>query len=565
MPLFRSGDTLRVHVRVKEGDKERTQVFEGVCIRRRGNGSSESFTVRKVSYGVGVERIFPVQGPVVEKVEIKSRGHVRRSRLYYLRDLRGQEGAAALEDPRSLGPAGARRGRRAGGRRGRGSPPGLSGARGLVARLEGSLRGGGRTSVPAASRSHATTSKRTAALRCGCAASHAAAPCASRLRLRKSTASSGRPAPRERRVFTSTNASVRPRVVTRSISTRPARTLRARIRQPRASRYAAARASPSMPSARRSSGASPWVASRRCMPSAPRDRGERGEASIGRALGTLYLVATPIGNLEDVTLRALRVLREADRVYAEDTRRTRVLLDRHAIGARPRSLHEHNEEARIAEVLAALADGQQVALVSDAGTPLVSDPGARLVVAAIHAGHAVVPVPGASAPLAALVASGLPAAPFTFLGFLPRKAGERDRLLARFRDRAETLVLFESPQRLAATLRALAAALGDRRASVARELTKVHEEHARGSLGELAERFADGTRGEVTIVVAGADSEAAAAPVLGDDAAIDARIASLAAQGLRAKEIATAVAAEAGIPKRDAYARVVAAIRTARC
>jgi 16S rRNA (cytidine1402-2'-O)-methyltransferase len=282
-------------------------------------------------------------------------------------------------------------------------------------------------------------------------------------------------------------------------------------------------------------------------------------------LGTLHLVATPIGNLEDVTLRALRVLREADRIYAEDTRRTRVLLDRHAIGARPRSLHEHNEEVRTAEVLAALAEGQRVALVSDAGTPLVSDPGARLVAAAIAAGHDVVPVPGASAPLAALVASGLPAVPFTFLGFAPRKAGERNRLLARLRDRTETLVFFESPQRLAATLRALAAALGERRASVARELTKVHEEHARGTLSALADRFADGTRGEVTIVVAGADEAVASAPALAGAAAIDARIAALAEEGLRAKEIAAVIAAEAGVAKREAYARVVAALRTARC
>lgn len=282
-------------------------------------------------------------------------------------------------------------------------------------------------------------------------------------------------------------------------------------------------------------------------------------------MGTLHLVATPIGNLEDVTLRALRVLREADRICAEDTRRTRVLLGRHAIGARPRSLHEHNEEARTVEVLAALARDEDVALVSDAGTPLVSDPGARLVAAAIEAGHAVVPVPGPSAPLAALVASGLPAAPFTFLGFLPRKAGERDRLLARLRDRAETLVFFESPQRLAATLRALAVAFGERRASVARELTKLHEEHARGTLSALAERFAEGARGEVTIVVAGAAAAAEAAPVLGDDAAIGARIAALAAQGLRSREIAVAISAEAGLAKRDAYARAVAALRTSRC
>ena len=278
-------------------------------------------------------------------------------------------------------------------------------------------------------------------------------------------------------------------------------------------------------------------------------------------MGTLYLVATPIGNLEDVTLRALRVLREADLVFAEDTRRTRVLLDRHAIAQRPRSLHAHNESARIAEVLAALAAGQQVALVSDAGTPLVSDPGAQLVAAAIAAGHAVVPLPGASAVIASLVASGLAATPFTFLGFLPRKAGERDRLLAGFRLRAETLVLFESPRRVAATLRALEAQLGNRAGCIARELTKVHEEFARGTLAELATRFADGARGEVTIVVAGAAdadrvaSEGTRAASSSQD--LDARIAALTASGLRAKQIADTIAAETGVSRRDAYARVV--------
>jgi 16S rRNA (cytidine1402-2'-O)-methyltransferase len=275
-------------------------------------------------------------------------------------------------------------------------------------------------------------------------------------------------------------------------------------------------------------------------------------------VGTLHLVATPIGNLEDVTLRALRVLREADVVYAEDTRRTRVLLDRHAIAQRPRSLHEHNEAARIAEVLALLEAGQQVALVSDAGTPLVSDPGAKLVAAAIAAGHAVVPIPGASAPLAALAASGLGGGPFHFVAFLPRKAGERARLLASWRDRSETLVLFEAPARVAATLRALAEAFGpDRPACVARELTKLHEEFARGTLGELAARFADGARGEVTIVVQGA-SEASRAPVAAAGDAIDARIAELAASGARSKQIAAAVAREFGCSSRDAYARVLA-------
>ncbi len=212
-------------------------------------------------------------------------------------------------------------------------------------------------------------------------------------------------------------------------------------------------------------------------------------------MGTLYVVATPIGNLEDVTLRALRVLREVELVLAEDTRRTRTLLTHHDVRTRPRSLHAHNEAQRSREVLEALASGSSVALVSDAGTPLVSDPGERLVAAVIQAGHAVVPIPGPSAVLSALVASGLPAAPFLFLGFLPRRSGEREALLARIRDRTETVVLFESPRRLAATLRRLADTLGDRPACVARELTKLHEEVARGSLQELAERFARG-RGE---------------------------------------------------------------------
>jgi 16S rRNA (cytidine1402-2'-O)-methyltransferase len=279
-------------------------------------------------------------------------------------------------------------------------------------------------------------------------------------------------------------------------------------------------------------------------------------------VGTLHLVATPIGNLEDVTLRALRVLREADLVLAEDTRHTRVLLDRHAIAQRPRSLHAHNEAARIAEVLALLASGRQVALVSDAGTPLISDPGEKLVAAAIAAGHSVVPLPGASAVVASLVASGLAPMPFTFLGFLPRKAGERDRLLATFRERPETLVLFESPRRVAATLRALAAQLGDRAGCVAREVTKVHEEFVRGTLAELALRFASGARGEVTIVVEGAREVERIAPAATGPASqptdLDARIAALTAQGRHAKEIAAAIAAETGESKRDAYARVIA-------
>jgi len=267
-------------------------------------------------------------------------------------------------------------------------------------------------------------------------------------------------------------------------------------------------------------------------------------------MGTLYVVATPIGNLEDVTQRALAVLREAALVLAEDTRRTRVLLDRYGIPARPVSLHAHNETARTQQVLAALAEGRAVALVSDAGTPLVSDPGERLVARAIADGHSVVPVPGPSALLAALVASGLPAGAFTFVGFLPRKAGERARRLAELAGRPETLVLYESPRRVGALLRELAAAFGERQACVARELTKLHEELVRGTLGELAERFAEGARGEVTLVVAGAPL--AAEPVAED--ALRERVRVALAAGVSARDLATQLARETGAPRRTLYA-----------
>ena len=271
-------------------------------------------------------------------------------------------------------------------------------------------------------------------------------------------------------------------------------------------------------------------------------------------MSSLYLVATPIGNLEDVSLRALKMLEEAELVLAEDTRRTRVLLDRHGVAAKPVSLHAHNEAARVSKVLAVLDGGGNVALVSDAGTPLISDPGDRLVAAALKAGHSVVPIPGASALLAALAASGLPAVPFTFVGFLPRRSGECDRVLEALRDRRDTLIFFESPRRVAKTLARLKDALGDRRACVARELTKMHEEFARGLLSELAERFAEGARGEITLVVEGA-SEAAAVLSEGElDAAIRARI----AEGQSPRKISDQLAKPSGLPKREIYARVVA-------
>jgi len=274
-----------------------------------------------------------------------------------------------------------------------------------------------------------------------------------------------------------------------------------------------------------------------------------GPAAVGR----LSLVATPIGNLEDVTLRALRVLREADLLLAEDTRHVRRLLDRHGIDARPVSLHAHNEARRRVEALAALGSGAHVALVSDAGTPLVSDPGERLVAAAIAAGHAVEAVPGPSAVLAALVVSGLPTSTFTFLGFLPRRAGERARVLARVRQAPETLVIFESPRRLGATLRGLAEALGPRQACVARELTKLHEEVARGPLDALALRFAQGARGEVVIVVEGAGDPPAAS--IGD---LTGEIRGRLARGERPREIAQTLAPTAGRSRRELYGLALA-------
>lgn len=272
-------------------------------------------------------------------------------------------------------------------------------------------------------------------------------------------------------------------------------------------------------------------------------------------MGTLHVVATPIGNLEDITLRALRVLREADRILAEDTRRTRILLRHHGVDTPLVSFHAHNEEARAEQVLGWLAEGASLALVSDAGTPLVSDPGGRLVAAALEAGHEVVAVPGASAVLAALAASGLPALPFACLGFPPRRRAARRALFAAWRARPETLVLFESPRRVATTLEDLHAELGARRAVVARELTKLHEELVRGTLPELARRFAGGARGEVTIVVEGAGAEAEAAPP--DPAERDRALLEGLAAGSSPRELADRLAAAGLGRRRELYQRAL--------
>ncbi|HSJ05356.1 MAG TPA: 16S rRNA (cytidine(1402)-2'-O)-methyltransferase [Longimicrobiales bacterium] len=270
-------------------------------------------------------------------------------------------------------------------------------------------------------------------------------------------------------------------------------------------------------------------------------------------MSILYIVSTPIGNLEDLTVRAATVLRDSARVLAEDTRRTGVLFRRYGITTPLVSAHEHNEAARAAQVVAWLDAGEDLALVSDAGTPLVSDPGARLVAAVLQAGHDVVPVPGASAVLAALVASGMDPEPFTYFGFAPRSGRARSRLLEEVSQLRHTAVLYESPARLGALLRDLVAACGvDRRVAVARELTKLYETVVRGPLGEVAEQFREGpVRGEVVVVLAGA---APAEPSAEDAQQL---AASLLGAGDSPRTVAKELARRLGISRNDAYALVL--------
>jgi 16S rRNA (cytidine1402-2'-O)-methyltransferase len=250
---------------------------------------------------------------------------------------------------------------------------------------------------------------------------------------------------------------------------------------------------------------------------------------------SLVVCPTPIGNLEDVTLRVLSALREADVVACEDTRRTRVLLDRYGVSAKLVSYHEHNEEARAAELVERMQAGDTVALVSDAGMPLVSDPGYVLVRACVAAGIAVEVLPGPSAAIAALVASALPSDAWRFAGFLPRKKGE---LRAAFAE-PRTLVAFESPKRLPATLAVLAEVDPEREAAVCRELTKVHEEVVRGTAAELAARYAGSApKGEVVLVVSG---PRAAVPGEGPPAGLE-QLRALVASGAKPRPAAQAVA-----------------------
>jgi len=268
----------------------------------------------------------------------------------------------------------------------------------------------------------------------------------------------------------------------------------------------------------------------------------------------LYLVATPIGNLGDITLRALETLAGADVLACEDTRVTRVLLDRYGIQNRPFAYHEYNANEAGPKLIAALEGGKSVALVSDAGTPLVSDPGYRLGQMAIEAGLRVVPIPGASAPLAALVGSGLPNDAFLFAGFLPTKDKARRERLAELSDAPATLIFFESPHRIGDTLAAAADELGpDRPAAVCRELTKTFEEFRRGPLGALAADYADRTvKGEVVLVV-GPPLEKPA-PEAGE---IDAILTRLAAD-LPTAKAATEAAKRTGQPRKDLYQRLLA-------
>jgi 16S rRNA (cytidine1402-2'-O)-methyltransferase len=281
---------------------------------------------------------------------------------------------------------------------------------------------------------------------------------------------------------------------------------------------------------------------------------DSGEAS--RFAAGLYIVATPIGNLRDITLRALDLLAAADVIACEDTRVTEKLMSRYGIGGQRLAYHEHNAERMRPLLIEKLKAGGVIALVSDAGTPLISDPGFKLVRAAIAEGIAVTTLPGPSATLAALVLSGLPSDRFFFQGFLPPKQAARQRVLGEIATLQATLIVYETGPRLAATLADMAAVLGDRPAAVARELTKLYEELRRGGLAALAAHYAatGAPKGEIVIVVGGADEAAARAAVSDDDldAALDAALVTMSV-----KDASAAVAEATGRPRREVYQRAL--------
>jgi 16S rRNA (cytidine1402-2'-O)-methyltransferase len=276
----------------------------------------------------------------------------------------------------------------------------------------------------------------------------------------------------------------------------------------------------------------------------------------GSRIGTLFLVATPIGNLEDFTFRALRVLREVDLIAAEDTRHTAKLLHHYDIRTPATSLHEHNEEARSAGLVARLLTGADIALVSDAGTPAISDPGFRLVRAAIDAGVRVEAIPGPSAVLAALTGSGLPTNAFVFMGFPPARAGARDTWFGALRDERRTIVFFEAPHRIQASLAAAGRILGDRTVAVGRELTKLHEEFVRGPISEVVSRLGD-PRGECTVVLGGApDVVCRDVSTQPTDNKVLADFEALVSMGHGRRQAIAEVARQTGMRGREVYAAV---------
>jgi 16S rRNA (cytidine1402-2'-O)-methyltransferase len=274
------------------------------------------------------------------------------------------------------------------------------------------------------------------------------------------------------------------------------------------------------------------------------------------SLGTLFVVATPIGNLEDITLRALRVLREVDVIAAEDTRRTAKLLAHHAIPTSTVSFHEHNSRSRIPQLLSRLTAGQRVALVTDAGTPGVSDPGVELVKACIDAGIPVDPIPGASAPLTAAIASGFPLEPLTILGFPPTKAKDRSAWFLSASSLSHTLCFFEAPHRITRTLDDAVQYFGNRPIVVGRELTKIHQEFLRGTARQVADRLG-APRGEFTVIVGPGEiaSKIDVSPISDEQLAAEFGQETETA-GLRRREAVARLARRYGRPVRDVYAAI---------
>jgi len=272
-------------------------------------------------------------------------------------------------------------------------------------------------------------------------------------------------------------------------------------------------------------------------------------------MGTLYLVATPIGNLEDISARALRILAQASLIAAEDTRHTGKLLEYFQIRTPLTSYHEHNKLVKLDRILTALEQGD-VALVSDAGTPVLNDPGLELVREVLDSGYTVSPIPGPSAPLAALVASGLATDAFLYLGYLPRKTSERQKLLARIQDLTYTLIFLEAPHRLLAALQDLESVLGDRQISIARELTKLHEEIYRGPISQARAHFSEQTpRGEFTLVLAGHSPEL---PIWSEQK-ISKEIRAGLTRGETGKQLASELAGQSGWPRRRIYEMILTA------